>query len=76
MGVKASLLWSFISLKNFLPPLLHILIAIWNDIWDKFHELVSECIEYIARDEADLRARKDSIIKIGMTFVRRAMHGR
>ena len=63
MGVKASPLWSFIPLKNFLPPLLHILIGIWNDIWDKFRELVSEVIEYIPRDEADLRARKESITK-------------
>ena len=66
----------FIPLKNFLPPLLHILIGIWNDIWDKFRELVSECIGYIACDEADLRAKKEPIIKKGMTFVRRAMNGR
>ena len=76
MGVKASPLWSFIPLRNFLPPLLHILIGIWNDIWDKFRELVSECIECIARDEANLQARKESITKKGMTFVRLAMRGR
>ena len=42
MGVKASPLWSFILLKNFLPSLLHILIDIWNDICDEFRELVRE----------------------------------
>ena len=47
LGVKCSPLWKFIPLKKFLPPLLHILIGIWNDIWDKFWEIVSECIEYI-----------------------------
>ena len=76
MGVKALSLWNFIPLKHFLPPLLHLLIGIWNDIWDKFRELVSECIEYIPRDEAKLRARKESITKKGLTFARLAMNGR
>ena len=45
MGVKVSPLWSFILLNNFLPPLLHILIDIWNDILNKFRGLDSENIE-------------------------------
>ena len=76
LGVKTSTLSSFIPLKHFLPPLLRLLIGIWNDIWDKFRELVSEYIEYIPCDEGDLRARKESITKKGLTFARLAMNGR
>ena len=60
MGVKGSPLFEFIPLHHFLPPLLHILIGIWNDIRDKFREIVSEMIEYIPPAEADLRQRKES----------------
>ena len=76
LGVKCSPLWKFIPLKNFLPPLLHILIGIWNDIWDKFWEIVSECIEYIPRDEADLRCRKESLIEKLLTYAREETTGR
>ena len=62
MGVKGSPLFEFIPLHHFLPPLLHILIGIWNNIWDKFREIVSEMIEYIPPAEADLRQRKESLI--------------
>ena len=52
-----------------MPPLLHILIGIWNDIWDKFREFVSEHIEYIAKEEADLRERKESLLQKIATLI-------
>ncbi|KAL7524102.1 hypothetical protein ACHAXR_002598, partial [Thalassiosira sp. AJA248-18] len=61
-GVKVAPWWWFIPLRNFLPPILHLLIGIWNDIWDKFREFISEHIEYISKDEADLREKKASLL--------------
>ena len=54
MGIKEVPWWTFIPLNNFLPPLLHMLLGIWNAIWDKFREIVSKDIEYITTEEADL----------------------
>ncbi len=62
-GVKEAPWWTFIPLTHFLPPLLHLLMGIWNDIWDRFRMLVSEYIDYIDKDEADLRAKKEDLIK-------------
>ena len=53
-GVKCSPLFDFISLHHFLSPPLHSIIGIWNNICDRFREIVREVIEYIPREEADL----------------------
>ena len=63
LGVKEGPLWPFLPLHHYLPPLLHILIGIWNDCWDKFREWVSELVEYISYEECDLRSRKESLTK-------------
>ena len=62
MGVKGAPLWPFIPLHHYLQPFLYILIGIWNDFLDKFREIVSDLIEYILQEEADLGSRKESLI--------------
>ena len=62
-GIKEVPCWTFVPLHHFPPPLLHILIGIWNDIWDKFREIVSELIEYTAQEEADLRRKKEFLLQ-------------
>ena len=39
------------------------LLGVWNTIWDKFREIVSKDIEYITTEEADLWAKKESLIQ-------------
>ena len=54
-------MWTYIPLDHFIVPLLHLLIGLWNDIWDKFWEIVSGHLEYIDTEEADARSKKESL---------------
>jgi len=57
MGVKDVLWRSFIPVENFVVPLLHVLIGVFNDLWDKCRWIVSELIDYVSPEEANYRAR-------------------
>ena len=61
-GIKELPWWTFIPLHHFLPPLLHLMMGIWNDIWDRFRDNVSEKIEYISKGEADLRGKEAELL--------------
>ncbi len=39
------------------------MMGIWNDMWDRFCYIVSEHIEYIAKDEADLHGKEVELLQ-------------
>lgn len=56
-GVKSKAWWQFISLNNYLVPLLHTLIGIGNDIYDNFKDIVNEEIECLDPKEVVTRRK-------------------
>ena len=54
-------LWPVIPVQNFIAPLLYMLIGIWNDIWNRFREIISEEIEYIDPEEAEARLKRTEL---------------
>jgi hypothetical protein len=41
-GVKSDPWWTFIPIKNFIVPVLHILIGLFNDSFNRFHAIISD----------------------------------
>ncbi|KAL7529504.1 hypothetical protein ACHAWF_003005, partial [Thalassiosira exigua] len=54
-GVKSLPWWDFLEVKDFMIPLLHILIGIGNDLLDSFREWVNEELEDIDNQEYQTR---------------------
>ncbi|KAL7530344.1 hypothetical protein ACHAXR_003439, partial [Thalassiosira sp. AJA248-18] len=50
-GVKAKPWWPFIPLRNYMIPLLHVLIGIGNDLLESFRDWVNEEVECLDHQE-------------------------
>ena len=50
--------WDFILVTHFVVPLLHYLIVIGGDLFKLFLPIISEHIEYLPKDEVDMRQAK------------------
>ncbi|KAL7526841.1 hypothetical protein ACHAXR_001674, partial [Thalassiosira sp. AJA248-18] len=55
MGMKEEPWFTMIPIGNFIVPLLHCLIGIGDNMLTKFRDIVSEFIEYLPREEVDMR---------------------
>ena len=56
-GVKEPAWWQFITLKNYLVPLLYELTGIGNDVYDNFKDVVNEDIERLDPKEITTRRK-------------------
>ena len=54
-GVRDAPLWDFIPIKNVIPPTLHILLGLGNDIVSKLTEWLDNRIEKLSPDEIEAR---------------------
>ena len=61
MGMKEQPWWDFIPPNHFIVPLLHCLIGIGGDVFKLFRSIISEDIEYLSKEELDMRQAKGSM---------------